>query len=131
MLKQPFVQSYFGRMFKQRLPLTTDKMPYLSDFSKTCSFLTGLACGEERWDDCTGIFINIKDPDRAIYKWVIQNQEDLINKRPDIRRILNLYSVGNAGKLEIATQEAINNGIRSGSPVSVKLAVRGKKLSFG
>lgn len=108
--------------------LTADEMPHLSQFTETCNFLTDLACRKERWDDCTGIFVTIKNPNRAMLQWDIYNQDDLINKRQEIRRILNLYASGNAGKLEVATQEAVNNGIRSGGHVNVKIRVFGKRI---
>ena len=34
-------------------------LPQLSDFEATCASLRQLAFGQRRWDDCTGIFVNL------------------------------------------------------------------------
>ena len=40
--------------------LADSTLPQLSDFEATCASLRQLAFGQHRWDDCTGIFVNLE-----------------------------------------------------------------------
>lgn len=105
-----------------------NELPDLRNFEDTRHYLTGLAYGKKRWDDCSGIFIKLKNPSHTVYRLTIKSRDDMITIRCKVRDIFTQYAPNIAPKLEIATQEAINNSLRAGTQIIVKISILGRKI---
>ncbi|GEM_PF-1442584 len=105
----------------------------VGNFDATMKALRAKATSSKRWDDATALGLMIKAKSSWPIRINMPNKEQFYSSRSHIRRVLQQLCGDNAGLLEVAVNEAINNAVHSAEKsdaffVQVKLNYLGRRL---
>lgn len=105
----------------------------VGNFGATMKALRDKATSSKRWDDATALGLMIQAKSNWPIRFDIHNNEQFYSFRSHIRRMLQQICGANAGLLEVAVNEAINNAVHSAEKsdvffVHVKLNYIGRLL---
>ncbi|SPF38739.1 Sensory box protein (fragment) [Candidatus Desulfosporosinus infrequens] len=100
----------------------------LDSFTEYKNWLEKLVESPERNDDFSVICIEILQENRGIDMLKIENESDLAHAQKTISEFLERSTPSHAAMLEVAVNEAMNNGFYAGGKVCVKTRVVGRKL---
>ncbi|WP_378954715.1 PAS domain S-box protein [Pelosinus sp. sgz500959] len=100
------------------------------NFSEYETWLEELAQSPERRDDFSVICIEILLENKETRIFHIQNDKELEYAQVGISEFIESHAPSCAGFLEVAVNEALNNGFRAGGRVAVKARKIGNQLIF-
>lgn len=100
------------------------------NFADYKAWLEELARSSERRDDFSVISIEIISEKKKTTIFSIQNEKELEETQLGISEFIKGYAPSCAGILEVAVNEALNNGVRAGKQVYVKARKIGNRLIF-
>ena len=98
------------------------------DLTEFTNWFEELAKSPERKDDFTVICVEVLQEFKETNIFSIKNDKDLADAQQGISEFLERNAPFQASGLEVAVNEAVNNGLKSGSSVLVKARCVGRKL---
>lgn len=99
-----------------------------SGFTQYLTWFEQLAAQPERSDDFSVVCIKIREKNTVMLLESSANQDELAAVQVKIATFLEQQASEHAGLLEVAVNEAVNNGLSAGNRVWIKLKRAGKRL---
>lgn len=99
-----------------------------SSYEQTVSRLRELAIGPARRDDCCALCIRINGQPVFPIRFQVHRPGEYSRVRQRIRSLLRRIAADQAGKVEVALGEALNNGARESMDVDVKISLFRRRL---